>query len=124
MNPKLISDPKIITEKDKRDTGEKNRYTNVRSSSVTATSKSDKERAATINTVVKALKFYSPATTTRGAVHFLPNGSNANGSEDSIDASAVTQIFDNNWDPILKPSCGKMRDKVINVAFSYTKLIP
>ena len=124
MNSKLISNPKIITEKDKRDTGEKNRYTNVRSSSVTATSKYDKQRAETINTVVKALKFYSPAPIRRGAGHFLANGKNANGSEDSIDASAVTQIFDNNWDPILKPSCGKMRDKVINVAFSYTKLIP
>ena len=70
---KLISHPKRIAAKEKRDTGNKKRSTNVSSSSIMATSKYEKEISATINTVVKELKFYSPAPDRVGAVSFIIN---------------------------------------------------
>ena len=96
---KLLSDPKRIAAKEKR-ASDKKTSMNVSSSSVTATAKYDKESAATINTVVKSLKlsFLNPAR--EGSVCFPANGSNANVSVDRNGASAVTQIFDHNRDPI------------------------
>ena len=51
----MISDPKRIAAKEKI-ASEKKRSTNVRSSFVTETDKSEKDRDATINEVVKALQ--------------------------------------------------------------------
>ena len=97
---KLISDPNRIAAKEKRATGDKKRPTNASSSSVMATDKDEKERAATINTVLKALQLYPPAPDRGGAVSFPDNVSNANVSAASTGAAAVTQIFDHNGDPI------------------------
>ena len=58
---KLISNPKMITAKDKR-ASDKERSTNVSSIYVTETSKAKKDRYATINSVVKSpqLSFPTP----------------------------------------------------------------
>ena len=56
----MISDPKRIAAKEKI-SGDKKVSTNVSSSFVTATAKSEKEIAETINAVVKALKFSYPS---------------------------------------------------------------
>ena len=50
----MLSDPKRIKAKEKS-ASDKKRSTNERSSFVTATAKYEKERAVTINLVVKAL---------------------------------------------------------------------
>ena len=70
------------------------------SSSVTETAKAEKERYATINSVVKALQFSYLAPARGGSVRFPANGINANDSAASTGDSAVTQIFDHNRDPI------------------------
>ena len=69
-------------------------------SSVTETAEDEKEIAATINSVVKALKFSSPDPVRRWAVRLPANGINTNRSAASTGAAAVTQIFDHNRDPI------------------------
>lgn len=90
----MLSDPKRVAAKEKR------RATNV--SSVTAAASAEKERAATINAVVKALQFSHPVPTSGGtaAVRFPSNGSNANISAALTGAAVVTQIFDHNGDPV------------------------
>lgn len=72
------------------------------SSSVTATATAEKERAATINAVVKALQLSPTAPTGGGAaaVRFPSNGSNTNISAALTSAATVTQIFDHNSDPV------------------------
>ena len=77
-----------------------------------------------INVVVKALQLYFPSTDILRAVSFPDNEINANFCAYLTGAAAVTQIFDHNGDPILNPSISKIRDKVIDAAFSYTKLSP
>ena len=96
----------------------------MRSGFVMETAKSEKYRAARINAVVKELQLSNPSHVRRKAVLLLANGININDIAASTGAAAVTQIFNNNGDPILKQSSMEMREKVIGVAFSYTKLSP
>ena len=70
------------------------------SSSLTKTSKYEKERYATINTVFKALQFSSPDPARGGAVSLPDNGRNANASTSLNGAADGIQIFDHNGDPI------------------------
>ena len=95
----ILSNTKMIAAKGKR-TGDKKRSTNVRSSSVTATSKANKERATKINVEVKELQLFSSAPARGGSVSFTDIGGNANVSEALNGAAAVTQIFYHNGDPI------------------------
>ena len=65
-----------------------------------ATTEADKERSATINAVVKTLKFSSPVPYRGAAVRLPAIGSNVNVITSSTSAVAVNQIFDHNEDPI------------------------
>ena len=70
------------------------------SSAITETDKDEKERAATINVVLKELKFSSPAPVRVGDSSFPANGSNTNVSAASTGATTVTRKYDHNGDPI------------------------
>ena len=70
------------------------------SSPVTAAAKSEKNITSTINAVLKLLQLYSSFTDIGGSVRLPANRSNTNDSAASASAAAVTQIFNNNGDPI------------------------
>ena len=70
------------------------------SSSITETAKYEKEIAATINAVVKALQLSSPGSDRGEDVCFPANGSNIDIRAALTSDAAMNQIFDHNWDPI------------------------
>ena len=70
------------------------------SMSVTFYDKAEKQRAATINAVVKALKLSFPNPARGGGVCFPANERNSNVSASVTGTTAVTWIFDHNGEPI------------------------
>ena len=97
---KLLSGPNRIASKEEIATGENKGSTNVRSSAVTTDADAEKDISANINAVVEALTFSSPAPDRGGDVRFPDNGSDSNVSASVTGATAVTQIFGHNGDPI------------------------
>ena len=120
-NSNLLSDTKSMVATERRSTGDNKRSTNMSSSSVISYGIDEKERAATNNAVVKLIQFNSPALAIGRAGSFPANVIIAISIAD-VTSAAVTQIFDHNRNPVLNPSSRKIRDKVIGVAFFYTKL--
>ena len=79
QGPRCVTIQRGFLKRRKRATSDNNRSTNMSSSSVMSTDKSQKERSATINAVFKSLQFSSSAPARGGCVHFHANRSNVSG---------------------------------------------
>ena len=77
-----------------------------------------------MNSVAKALTLSSPNPVRGGSVCLPDNGSNTKNSAALTGAAAMTQIVNHNGEPIWNQRSRDMIEEVIDVAFSYTKLIP
>ena len=94
----LISNPKRISEKNKRDSSSTNRNTVA----ATTTSDSQSDWAVTIDAFIKVIQHMSPPCIISGVDRLPDNGSNSGGAINVKDvaASVHSVIFEHNGDPV------------------------